>query len=64
MVHIEILPIGVQRVVISGGTAAEQDLALIVWPYIRPHIDKIDRELRRAAPGLLERLREVEERRA
>ena len=43
MLHIEITPVGVQRVVVTGDTAAEQDLCLVVWPYIRPHLDRIDR---------------------
>jgi hypothetical protein len=60
MLHIEIEPIGVRRVTVTGDTAAEQDLCLVVWPYIRPHLDRIDRALRREAPGILERLREAE----
>jgi hypothetical protein len=58
MLHIEILPVGVRRVVVTGETAAEQDLALIVWPFIRAHVDRIDQALKREAPGILERLRE------
>jgi hypothetical protein len=58
--HVEILPVGVKSVTVTGETAAEQDLCLVVWPYIRPHLDRIDRALKREAPGILERLREAE----
>jgi hypothetical protein len=57
MIHVEIAPTGVARVLVTGDSPLDQDLCLMVWPYVREHIDRIDRRLRREAPGLLERLK-------
>ncbi len=57
MIHIEIAPTGVRRVLVTGDDALDQDLCLLVWPYVREHVDRIDRRLRREAPGILERLK-------
>jgi hypothetical protein len=57
MIHVEIAPTGVQRVVVTGKDGLDQDLCLLVWPYVRGHVDRLDRQLRREAPGILERLK-------
>ena len=62
MLTIEIAPVGVKRVLVTGETAREQDLTIAVWPLIRAHVDRIDLALRQGAPDILERLRAAEDR--
>lgn len=59
MLTIEILPVGVRRVFVTGESTDEQDLSLALWPFVRPHLDRLDADLRREAPWLLGRLREA-----
>jgi hypothetical protein len=56
MITIEIEPTGVRRVRVSGVDGLEQDLSLLVWPLVRPHVERLDRQLRRDGAGLLGRL--------
>ena len=55
MIHIEIAPTGVKRVIVTGRDGLDQDLCLMVWPYVR--VDRLDQQLRREAPSILERLK-------
>lgn len=56
MIHVEIEPTGVRRVRVTGEDDLHQDLCLLVWPYVRDHLDRLDAQLRREAPGILSRL--------
>lgn len=57
MIHVEIAPTGVRRVVVTGDDGLDQDLSLLVWPLVRGDVERLDRRLRREAPAILERLR-------
>ena len=56
MIIIEIEPTKVKRVAVEGRDGLDQDLLLLVWPLIRPHVERIDRQLRRDGTALLDRL--------
>lgn len=59
---VEILPVGVRSVFVTGETAGEQDAALVTWPTVRRYLDQLDAALAAGAPDLLQRLRDAEAR--
>ena len=59
---VEILPVGVRSVFVTGETAGEQDAALCSWPTVRRYLDQLDAALAAEAPDLLQRLRAAEAR--
>jgi hypothetical protein len=52
MLVIEILPSGVKSIHATGRDGLEQDLTLLVWPMVRRHVEKMDRQLRKEWPAL------------
>ncbi len=56
MLTIEIEPTGVRAVRVSGQDALEQDLALLVWPLIRPQVERLHRTLNREGAALVRKL--------
>jgi hypothetical protein len=54
---VEILPVGVRSVFVTGETAGEQDAALVTWPTVRRYLDQLNDALAAQAPDLLDKLR-------
>ena len=55
---VEILPVGVRSVFVTGDSVAEQDAALVTWPMVRHYLDQLDQALAQQAPDLLGKLQQ------
>ena len=56
MLTIEIEPTGVRSVRVSARDNLDQDLTLLVWPLVRPYVERLDRHLRRDGAALLRQI--------
>ena len=56
MLTIEIEPTKIRSVRVTAQNDLEQDVSLLLWPLIRPYVEKIDRRLRKDGTALLRKI--------